>query len=99
MTRYLTTSAGTSGVIPYTGRVAGLWRLVLREQGLFSELLPRKDGGTMMGRIMDKGTCKDMEIRVRTGGGQPWKQGCGNAVALQDWVLYAKEADLEYRYV
>ena len=41
----------------------------------------------------------DMEVRVCTGGEQPWKQGCGNAEALQDWVLYAKEADLEYRYV
>ena len=38
-------------------------------------------------------------IHVCTGGEQPWKQDCGNAVALHDWVLYAKEADLEYRYV
>ena len=84
MTRYLTTSAGTSGVIPYTGRVAGLLRMVLREQGLFLELLLRKDGGTVMGRIMATGTCEDMEVRVCTGGEQPWKRGCGTAVAIQD---------------
>ena len=64
--------------------MAELLRLVLREQGLFSELLLRKDGGTMMGRIMDTGTCEDMEVRVYTGGEQPWKRSCGTAVALQD---------------
>ena len=48
---------------------------------------------------MDTGTCEDMDIHICTGGEQPWKQGCGNAAALHDWVLYAKEADLEYRYV
>ena len=74
MTRYPTTSARISGVIPYTGPVAGLLRSVLREQGLFSELLLRKDGGTMMGRIMDTGTCEDKEVRVCTGGEQLWKQ-------------------------
>ena len=48
---------------------------------------------------MDTGTCEDMDIHICTGGEQLWKLGCRNAVALHDWVLYVKEADLEYWYV
>ena len=48
---------------------------------------------------MDTGTCEDMDIHICTGGEQLWKQSCGNAVALHGWVLYVKEADLEYQYV
>ena len=58
MTRYLITSAGTSGVIPYTGRVAGLLRSVPREQGLFSGLLLRKDDGSRWDVLWTRGLAR-----------------------------------------
>ena len=77
MTRHLITSAGTSGVTPYTRRVTGLLRSVPREQGLFSGLLLRKDDGSRRKRIMDTRNCEDMDKHICTEGDQPWKQGCG----------------------
>ena len=44
-----------------------LMRIVLRGQGLFMELLLRKDGG-YAGYIEDTRTCVGMEVRVCTGG-------------------------------
>ena len=67
--------------------------MVLRGQGLFSELLLQKDGGMMVGHIKDTRTCEDMEVRVCTGGRQSRKQSCGTGCSTgQVWVLYAKEA-------
>ena len=87
------TGARTSGKRPDTVQIAGLLRMVFRGEGLFSELLLRKDGGMMEGCIKDTRTCVDMEVRVCTGGGQSWKRGCGTGCGTgQDWVLHAKEA-------
>ena len=77
----------------------GLLRMVLRGQGLFSELLLQKDGGMMVGRINDTRTCEDMEVRVCKGGGQSRKRGCGTGYGTgQVWVLYSirRRQDLEY---
>ena len=50
-----------------------LLRVVLRGQGLITELLLRKDGGNV-GYIVDTRTCVGMEERVCTGGvfGNGW---------------------------
>ena len=50
---------------------------MLCEQGLFSELLLRKDGG--MAGCWDMRTCVDMEVHMCTGGGQSQKQGCSTS--------------------
>ena len=93
--RQLITGARTSRQRLGTVRIAGFLRMVLAigGQGLFLELLLRKDGGMMVGCIKDMGACVDMEVRVCTGGGQSWKWGCSTGCGTgQDWVLYAKEA-------
>ena len=85
MARYLIASVGFWRCFISAGIGRELVRVVLRKQGLVTELLLRKDGGKVE-YIEDTRTCVGMEVRVCTGGGQSRKRadcstGCGTGQA------------------